>query len=183
MKQDFRVYGGVIMKKTLFWSIFIIMVCAGISANANYNKDDISKVVIAEKDIPQGFIIGKMPDKVKDVLKDNPWYFDNEAIKKLTGHIYPDGDYKKVAVMHMTILADKEKPYKDNIVCWIILYKDSIGAKEEMAKLKRHTDFNSDRCILIQKNNMAVLMYARDINDFRYVQGMAAEIQTKMKAM
>jgi len=171
------------MKKTLFWSIFFAIVCIGIPMNANYSKDDISKITITEKEIPPGFVIGKLPQKVKDVLKDNPWYFDSEAIKKLTGHIYPDGDYKKVAAMHMTILADEKRPYRDNLVCWIILYKDSKGAKEEMAKLKRYAGFNSDRSIFIQKDNMAVFMYADDVNEFHYVQDMASEIQAKLKAM
>ena len=171
------------MKKTLFWSIFLTIVCAGISVSANYNKDDISKITITEKDIPSGFVIGKLPEKIKDVIKENPWYFDSEAIKRLTGHIYPDGDYKKIAAMHMTIIADEKKPYRDNMVCWIILYKDSQSAKIELSKLNRYTGFNSDRCILIQKNNMAVFMYARDVNDFHYVQDVAQEIQAKIKAM
>jgi len=171
------------MKKTLFWSIFPAIVCVSILASANYSRDDISKLTITEKDIPSGFTIGKVPQKLKDVLKDNPWYFDNEAIKKLTGHIYPDGDYKKVAIMHITILADEKNPYKDNMVCWIILYKDSKSAKEELGKLNRYAGLNNDRCILIQKNNMAVFMYSNDVNDFHYVQDIAAEIQAKIRAM
>ena len=171
------------MKKTLFLSIFLSIICIGVSAIANYNKDDISKVVITEKEIPKGFITGKIPQKLKDVLKDNPWFFDNAAIKKLTGHIYPDGDYNKVAAMHMTILANEENPYKDNVVCWVILYKDGKSAKEELIKLKRYTDLNNEKCILIPKDNMVVFMYSNDINDFHYVQDIAAEIQAKIRAM
>ena len=171
------------MKKTLFLSIFITIICVGISASANYSKDDMLKVMITEKDIPAGFIIGKLPEKAKEVLKDNPWYFDNAAIKRLAGNIYPDGDYKKIAAIHMTILADEKKPYKDNMVCWVILYKDGKTTKEELAKLRRYADFNNDKSILIHKNNMVIFMYSNDADEFHYVQDIAAEIQAKIKTM
>ncbi|MCL2025479.1 MAG: hypothetical protein FWG92_01585 [Leptospirales bacterium] len=171
------------MKKTLFLSIFLTITCISISASANYSKNDISKVIITEKDIPAGFIIGKLPEKAKEVLKDNPWYFDNAAIKRLTGNIYPDGNHKKIAAIHMTILANEKTPYQDNMVCWVILYKDAKTTKEELAKLRRYTDLNSDKSILIHKNNMVIFMYSNNADEFHYVQDIAAKIQAKIKTM
>jgi hypothetical protein len=171
------------MKKTLFLSIFLAALCLAVSASAGYNKNDISKIAIDEKDIPDGFVIGKLPNGAKKVLKENPSYFDSEAIKKLTERIYPDGDYKKVSALHMTILAEEKRPYRDNIVCCIIVYKDGISAKEEITKLKNYAGFNSDRSLLIQKDNLAVFIYSNDVNDFHYVQDMAEGIRAKIKDM
>jgi hypothetical protein len=59
---------------------------------------------------------------------------DRPAIKKLTARIYPGGDYNRIRGMHMTIMSRKKNPYGDDIVCYIILYKDASSAKEELKK-------------------------------------------------
>lgn len=169
------------MKKSLLFIICIIAAFTSISAKSLYKSNDIAKVAITEQDIPSGFIMGKIPEGVKHVLKDNPWNLDGDAIKRLSDKIYPNGDYRKVAGIHMTIIADEKKPFNDNMVCYIIVYKGMDGAKEEISKLNRYVGFNSDRALLLQKDNIAVFLHADDVKDFHYIQDLAAGIQVKLK--
>lgn len=175
---------GQKMKKiSIFLAIVFAITTAAASATALYNKEDLSKILITENDIPSGFVIGKIPEPAQKVLKENPWYFDNQAIKKLTERIYPDGDYRKVTDVHMTIIAEEKKPYNDNIVCYVILYKDIQSAKDELKKLKQYVSFNNDRALLITKDNMAVFLHVDDVSDFHHIQDMALNMESKLKSL
>ena len=172
------------MKKTvLFSTIFLTLVLVSAYAKALYNQEDFAKIAITANDIPEGFVIGKIPRVAQEVLKDNPWTFDSQAIKKLTERIYPDGDYRKVANVHMTILADEKKPYNDNIVCYVILYKDMKAAKDELKKLNNYVSFNTDRAVVISRDNMVIFLHSDDVADFHHVQDMAASIGSKLKSL
>lgn len=156
--------------------VFSILPLAG----ADYKADIIDKIKLTNEEIPKGFIYGTVPPAVKAVIKNNPWKFDRAAIHKLASKIYPDGDYAKIADIHVTIIAKDTTPYGDDIVCYIIIYKDPVSAKNEISKLNSFVGFNNDRAIVIIKDNMAVFIHADDINDFHYVRDMAEKIKERL---
>ena len=170
------------MKKSvaLLTMLFTLILVAA-SAKGPFRQDSINKVIPTENDIPGGFMIGKIPSGAKEVFKGNPWLMDSTSIRKLTGKIYPGGDYSRVLNIHMTILASQKKPFSDDIVCYVILYRDATGAKEEIRKLSEYAGYNRDRAIVIPKDNMAVFLHVDDVNDFHHIRAMADKMEVKMK--
>ncbi len=151
-----------------------------LEAGTEKNSDLIERIRLSGKDLPSGFIFGKVPGFARKVLKNNPWMMDKPAIKKLTARIYPGGDYNRILRMHMTIMSKKEKPYGDDIVCYIILYRDSHAAQEEIKKFTSFADFNKDRVILLVKDKMAVYLHVDDTENFHYIKNMADNMREKM---
>jgi len=127
---------------------------------ADFNRDIINTIKIKQEDLPKGFMFGKIPDFAKKVLKNNPWRMDRKAITVLAGKIYPGGDHNSIADIHSSIIARSSSPYGDDIVCYIILYRNSRVSKKEMAKLKSYTDFNNMRALVIERKNLAVFMFS-----------------------
>ncbi len=169
------------VKKTLFFLIFILSgALTAVSAAGIYKTEDLSALAITEKDIPKGFVICRIPSQLKNTLKDNPWMMDDSAVKKLTKHIYPEGNSAAVRNIHMTILAEEKKPWNDNIVCYMILFKNGQYAKDENAKLKKYADFNSDRAILLTKDNLSIFLHADDTQDFHYIEDLASVLKNRM---
>ncbi len=170
------------MKKTtvLFTLIFTVMILTA-SAMGLYKKNSIEKLIITQNDIPQGFVIGKIPRGAEMVFKGNPWYLDQPAIQKLAGRIYPGGDYHRINSIHVTILADQQRPYNDNIVCYVILYRDASGARDEIKKLNDYVGFNNDRAILIPRDNLAVFLLVDDVKDYHLIKAMSETIETRIK--
>ena len=103
-----------------------------VTAFASLNNDSLSKISLSEKEIPEGFFFGKIPPFAKKVLKNNPWTLDKPAIRKLTDRIYPGGNYNNITAIHMTIMAKKKTPYGDDIVCYLILFKEGKSATDEI---------------------------------------------------
>lgn len=164
-------------------SVFTAVFLMSGSIKAEFKTDTIEKIKPAQNELPENFVFGTIPRFAKKVLKNNPWTLDDAAMKKMISRIYPGGDYQSVSKVHMTIFANKKNPYKDDFVCYIILYKNKNTAKKELEKLTSYNGYNSDRTILISKENMAVFLLADDIANYRYIQEMANSMQEKIKSL
>lgn len=127
-------------------------------------------------------MLGKIPSFAKKVFKDNPWYLDRESIKRLVPNIYPGGNASKVKAVHMTIMADKRNPYGDDIVCYVILYNDKNAADAEIKKLDSYTGYNSDRAIMVRKNNVAVFLHVDDTENLYIIRDMATRMERKLNS-
>lgn len=170
------------MKKITMIMIAVFLFISG-NIMADFKPDAIEKIKPAQNDLPENFIFGTVPGFAKKVLKNNPWTLDDAAAKKMTGRIYPGGDYSAVSKIHMSIVANKKNPYKDDLVCYIIIYKNKNTAKKEIEKLTSYAGYNSDRTILFSKDNMAVILLADDTENFKYIQGLAESMQEKIKSL
>jgi hypothetical protein len=170
------------MKRIAIFTGFFIcfVVISTTSGNTQLTPSVIDTVKPTSNDIPDGFVYGKVPQVYKKTLKDNPWVMDNAAIKRLAGKIYPGGDSSKIAAMHVSIMARKNKPFGDDIVCYVILYKDAKAARDEIRKVAEFTDYNSDRCVLLVKENLAVFLFVDDVNNFHYIRDMAAVLKERL---
>ncbi len=141
--------------------------CLATSIHASeFTAGIIDEIRIQEKDLPSNFMFGKIPRFARPVLKDNPWAMDQKAIRTLAGKIYPGGNYNHISGIHSTIIAEKQHPYGDDIVCYIILYRNSAASKDEQKKLKGYADMNPLRTLLLQKENLAVFMFVDDVKNF-----------------
>lgn len=162
-------------------SIFIFIFIA--STRAMYSSSVIEKIKPGNEDIPAGFVIGQIPGFAKNLLKSNPWNFDHDAIRKMTGRIYPGGEYSRVSDIHMTILAKQKNPYGDDIVCYVMVFRDKNSAVEEISKLDEYVKNNSDRSILLEKENLAVYLCVDNVEDFPHIKNLSDNIQKKLDAI
>jgi hypothetical protein len=147
----------------------------------DYNVDAIDTIKLTDSDIPNGFIYGKIPDFARKTLKNNPWMMDKAAIKRLAKEIYPGGDFNKIAGIHSTIIANNKKPYNDDIVCYIILFHNSRLAASEMKKINDYIEYNRDRMIEINRDNIVVLMHVDDIRNYPLLKRLASMIENRLK--
>jgi len=152
-------------------------------AGAEYKGDTIDKIRLIDADIPQGFVYGSVPPFAKKVLKGNPWKMDREAIKRLAGKIYPDGNYMKIEDIHVSILARNSTPYGDDIVCYIIVYKNISESKPEIKKIMDYAGFNRDRVIVLSRENMVVFLHVDDVTDFPLIRDMARKIEDRLNQL
>jgi hypothetical protein len=141
----------------------------------------IDKIRLLPEDIPQGFIYGLIPDIYKKTLKNNPWEFDKSAIEKLADKIYPGGDHRQISAIHVTIIARKETPHRDDIVCYIIQYRKSPSVKDELKKISEYAGYNQDRAILHIKDNYAVFLFVDDAKNFLLLQELDKKITERIE--
>lgn len=167
----------IIITLTTIVSIFI----AG--TTSMYSSSIIEKIRPTDKEIPEGYMFGQVPDFAQSLLKSNPWTLDQAAIKKLTNRIYPGGEYSKISDLHMTIIANKKNPYGDDIVCYIFIFKNEKSAREELLKINEHVGYNKDRAILLEKNNLAVYFCVDSVKDFEYIQAMSETVKKRLEAL
>ncbi|MBN2039086.1 MAG: hypothetical protein JW864_03530 [Spirochaetes bacterium] len=171
------------MKKIITFFVFIVLIVSG--SNVTGLTEDgtlmINKMRLMQEDIPEGYMYGQIPDFAKKVLKHNPWNMDKDAIKTLTEKIYPGGDYNQVTSIHVTIIAKKETPHGDDIVCYIIKYRDAKSAKEEISKISEYVGYNGDRAILSVMDNMAVFLHVDDKEDFHIIRKMEKTMKERFK--
>jgi hypothetical protein len=159
------------VNKILIFITSLIILTFSFSLPAeSVNTSVIDKIKILPGDIPEGFRYGLIPDFAKSVLLNNPWSMNKAAINKLTKSIYPGGDPSTIKNMHMSIIAKNEKPYNDDIVCYIIEYKDAVSGLKEMTKLTDFSRFNQDRTIVVQKGTVAIFFLVDDVQNYRYIQ-------------
>lgn len=173
------------MKKRLV-ILIITIASAGflISGFASLSSQSfIDKIRITEQDIPEGYRYGIIPDFAHDLLKENPWTLDQTAIKKLTHRIYPGAEYTNITSIHMTIIASNNNPYGDDIVCYIFTFKDPNSTKIEMAKLNEFVGYNSDRSIVMEKNNIAVYLLVDSVKDFEHIKAMSGDISKRLETL
>ena len=150
---------------------------------SDYGADVIDRIRLSDSDVPEGYMYGKIPTFARKTLKGNPWMMDNNAIRRLTKRIYPEGNYTTVLKIHVTILADKETPYGDDIVCYIILYKNSPSAKGEIRKITRFVEYNRDRAVLVRKMNLVVFLHVDDTKNFHHIRRFAARFEEALKSL
>lgn len=169
---------------SLFIALFIVALCILPSASSmSYDNGVFSQLKPTEGDIPPGFVFGRVPPFAQRVLKENPWQLDQDAIRKLADRIYPDGDANSIQDIHMTIMSSSERPYGDDIVCYIILFKNGKQAKTEMEKLSAYSGFNTDRTILLSRDNLAVFLLVDDVDHFHLIRQMADGIQCRLNEL
>jgi hypothetical protein len=159
------------VNKTIIFIVSLIILTFSFALPAeSVNTSVIDKIKILPEDIPEGFRYGLIPDFAKSVLLNNPWSMNKAAINKLAKSIYPGGDPSAIKNMHMSIIAKNDKPYNDDIVCYIIEYKDAVSGLKEMTKLTEFSRFNQDRTIVVQKGTVAIFFLVDDIQNYRHIQ-------------
>jgi hypothetical protein len=173
------------MKKITTWtlSVFFIIFIFLTNSSSEFKSDIFEKIRPTEKDMPAGYIYGKIPRIYQSILKDNPWIMDARAVKKLADKIYPGGDSGKIAGIHMSIIANEKKPYNDDIVCYIIVFRDKNSARSELRKLNDFAGYNSDRVILIMRDSMAVLMFVDNTGNMGLLREMAGIIEVRLQGV
>ena len=80
----------------------------------------------------------------------------------------------------MTIMANNKNPYGDDIVCYMILYKDNADASNEIKKIAEFTGYNSDRAILITNGNMVIFLHVDDVENFHYIRDMKEKLMARI---
>ncbi|OHD63248.1 MAG: hypothetical protein A2176_11730 [Spirochaetes bacterium RBG_13_51_14] len=163
-------------------SLFLCMIfITATRGNTQLTPAAIDAVKLTITDIPEGYMYGTVPEPYKKTLKENPWMMDKAAIKRLADKIYPGGDFKKIADIHVTIIANKDTPFGDDIVCYLILYNSARDAQNEMKKVTEFAYYNSDRALLLTKDNLAVFLFVDDMNNFHFIQDLAKTIEERLK--
>jgi len=171
------------MKRIVIIALFFAVLIPALAGSSPFTSEAIQKVVLSDKEVPDGFIFGKIPPFAQKVLKGNPWMMDEKAIKKLADRIYPGGDARKISKMHVTIMANSNKPYGDDIVCYVILFRDLASAKEELEKMNKFAGYNRDRVILLTKENLAVFMFVDSIDNYHYLKMISDSMQERLKSL
>ena len=179
-KTKIRYRGMIMLKRLVFLAVFIIAIVGYSTGKANFGRDIINNIKLTKADVPEGFVYGTIPDFANKVLKNNPWMMDKNAIKKLSERLYPGGDYKKIANIHVTIIARRDTPYGDDIVCYIIVYKNSLSANVEIKKIYDFAGLNSDRVIVLSKDNVVVFLHVDDVENLHLIQKIALKMKKKL---
>ncbi len=170
------------MKKTFFIAVAMFLFSIlDVSSSLDFRSDVIERIRIKEADVPAGFAYGKIPTFARKVLKENPWMMDQQAIRFLAGRIYPGGDPSRIESIHSTIMADKKRPFNDDIVCYIILYKDSASSREETKKIKNYTELNPSRVMFLQNENVTVFMFVDDPKNMNHLAAISKTIDDRLK--
>ncbi|HOT45570.1 MAG TPA: hypothetical protein PLM53_12050 [Spirochaetota bacterium] len=173
------------MKKAIL-SICILLsfiLFTELKGNSQLKINAIDTVKLTNADIPEGFMYGTVPAPYRSTLKGNPWLMDRAAIKRLADKIYPGGDFNRIAGIHVSIIANKKTPLGDDIVCYVILYNSMRDAQQEMKKMSEFVGYNNDRALMITKDNMAIIFFVDDIENFHYIQELAKTVGERMKSL
>jgi hypothetical protein len=163
--------------------LFTLVIITASNGNSQLKPGAIDSIRLTDKDIPDGFMYGTVPEPYRKTLKGNPWTMDKAAIKRLADKIYPGGDYNKIDSIHVSIIADRNTPFGDDIVCYVILFTNIKAAQEELRKVTEFTGYNSDRSLLITKDNLAVIFFVDDIGNFHYIQELAKTVSERIKSL
>ena len=172
--------------KQLIAAIVVIGCVGGVFASMGVSQlspEAIDRVRPTEGDIPEGYMYGKIPGPYQKTLKDNPWMMDRAAIKRLADKVYPGGDHNRIVAMHVSIIADKMKPFNDDIVCYVILYQNEKAAREEMKKFSEFAGYHTDRAMLLSRDNLAVFIFVDDAANYHHVREMARVIDERLKSL
>lgn len=173
------------MKKIRTLTILLFLsICFFLStSSAMYSNSVIDIVKLNDSDIPEGYRYGLIPDFAKDMLKDNPWNLDQNALKRFAPRIYPGADSRSITHVHMTIIASEKNLYDDDIVCYIFLYNDKKSAEQEIEKLTNFVGYNSDRGIVLSKDNLAVYLLVDHIKEYRHIDTISKNIQKRIDSL
>ena len=150
-------------------------------SSPDFDQSIFDKIKISQEDLPNGFVFGKIPNFAKSTIQSNPWNMDRNAINKMTKNIYPDAEPSAVKGIYISIIAKESSPYNDDLVCFMILYKDASAAKKENQKLEDFTKFNRDRVLTINKDNLSVILLSDETENFRYILEFSKKIEEKLE--
>lgn len=164
--------------------LFFLSICFFLSSSAAmYSNSVIEIVKLNDSDIPAGYRYGIIPEFAKNMLKNNPWDLDQNAMSRFASRIYPGADSRSMAHVHMTIIASEKNPYDDDIVCYVFLYKDKKSAEQEIAKLTEFVGYNSDRGIVLSKENLAVYLLVDHIKEYKHIDMISRNIQKRIDTL
>lgn len=172
------------MKYAIFGTLALMSIFLLVAhSSAEVGADIIDKIKLTDADIPADFAYGVLPDRVKRVLKGNPAQLDRAAIRKVIKdmELYPGGDHTTVLAMHAAVIAHKKNPHDDDIVCYIIVYKDMKSAKHEIEKLSALVGANKTRTVMVTRDNCAVFLFVDEEANFHHIQKMAGTITARLK--
>ncbi len=151
------------MKKICVFAIIITITICGYAFTRDYSLPDIDRIRITAGDVPSGFMIAQIPSFAREVFRDNPCYLNSNGIKRIAKHLYPNGDYNAISSIHFTIMAKQGRPFGDDIVCYIIVYRNEKAAQKEIKKLTEYAEFNNQRAAVTAKHNLAVFIHSDDV--------------------
>ena len=173
------------MKKNSLKGIFVVLIMTLLIGNTTsmYSSAIIEQIRPTINEIPDGYMFGQVPEFARGLLKNNPWNFDQDAIKRFTNRIYPGAEPRNVSDIHMTLITNKDNPFGDDIGCYIIIYKNAKAAKDEFTKLNEFIRYNSDRGIVIAKNNLAVYLYINEVKNYDHMKKLSETIKKKLETM
>jgi len=160
--------------------LFMILITE-VKGSSQFKSDTIDAVKLTLGDIPEGFMFGTVPGPYRKTLKENPWTMDKAAIKRIADKVYPGGDYSRISDMHVSIIANKKTPLGDDIVCYVILFTTMKAANDEIKKMTEFTGYNRDRVLLLTKDNLAIIMFVDDIENYHYIQDLAKLLGERLK--
>jgi hypothetical protein len=177
--------GRPVMKKAILSACILLsfILITESQGSSQLKLNAIDSIKLTTSDIPEGFMYGKVPAPYQSTLKDNPWMMDRAAIKRLADKIYPGGDFNKIAGIHVSIIANKKTPFGDDIVCYMILYTNMKAAQDEIKKMSEFVGYNRDRALVLTKDNLAIILFVDDINNYHYIQELAKMIEERMKSI
>lgn len=172
------------MKKLCFIVLVSLTVMAGSLFSADLqNEEVVEKLRIQENEIPDGFTYGKVPSHAREIFADNPWMLNTNSVQNLAGRIYPGGDFNSMEAVHVTIIADSDDPERDDIVCYILVYKNNKMAENEIEKLKDFAGYYQDRAIVLTHKNIAVYMHVSRKQNFHHMEMLSKTINEKIKSL
>lgn len=169
------------MKTIRVCVIIACIVSMGISAGALKGQTDeglFSSLAISHHDVPQGFVFGEIPRFAQKVFPKNPCVVNGEGIRFLSDKVYPEGSAGNIKSIYAAIMAEESRPYGDDLVCYVIMFKDNRSADAEIKKIQDFFQYNKDRIVFFHKDTVAVLLFADNINNYKYI----AELGEKLRA-
>jgi hypothetical protein len=161
----------------------LILSIIPVSGSPSFKKNIFEKIYPSTADIPEGFMYGKVPRIYQNVLKGNPWQMDSDAIRRLADKVYPGGNYSSINAMHVSIITNKNAPFGDDIVCYLILFNGGDAAKNEIKKINQFASYNTDRVIVITKDNLAVFLLVDEVDNFHYIKSLATMIEERVNQL
>jgi len=159
-----------------------VIMALGIAMGMVYSDDNslFSSLAIAPEDVPQGFVFGKIPNFAKKVFTGNPCVVNPDGIRFLASKLYPDGNAANIKSMYVAIMASEARPYGDDLVYYLLVFRDTKAAAVEIKKLQDYYQYNKDRLVLITKDTIALLLFADDIENYKYIEALSHKLQERL---
>ncbi|MCX7678533.1 MAG: hypothetical protein N2316_04880 [Spirochaetes bacterium] len=171
------------MKKIIISSIIVALSFSSYSYTRDYTSADVDKIRITHRDLPNGFRMAQIPAFARDVFRENPCFLDTNGIKRIAKHLYPNGDFNTISAIHSTIIAKEGKPFGDDLVCYIIVYRNAKVAQKELKKLTEYVEFNNQRATVTVKNNLAVFIHSDDVINMPLVMQLKRIIDERLESI
>jgi len=61
-----------------------------------------------------------------------------------------------------------------------LMFKDQPSASTEIKKIQEFYQYNKDRIVLIIKGQIAIMLFADDINNYKYVAELGNKLSSKL---